>query len=383
MLTVTQYEARENEMISQLPNRVVEMVNPVVFQTEGYPTRVRDESELWKFLDVMHETRFERDFAGLIGGGITEAEFALIRKVAQLAHSFSEEYFSRSLTTRGSLLRAVNVFRHITDAFCDKPARIFEVGPGSGYLGCLLILSGWSYAATDITQAFYLLQNRLWNYATNGKLWDLAEDGVRDRDLSPAHPVHVPWWEFYQFLGAKVPLVDVVTCNHALAEMHPNSLAYTLRVAREMLKGDGTKLFAFEGWGFEKFIPRSRITELFYRFGFRLVHNDDEIVVFCPADNACANPSFGLPSRPPIKEWLKDELKRRLGIPFGSARFSPPRTFLKGNVICQRLLEARNRRSSQVSINLERVNEFYKELLASDDYRTPDERFLDQIDRTY
>ncbi len=71
MLTVEKYEARERDALTTLPNRVVEMVNPVVFAAEGYPTRLRSDSELWKYLDVMHETRFERDFATLFGGRLT------------------------------------------------------------------------------------------------------------------------------------------------------------------------------------------------------------------------------------------------------------------------------------------------------------------------
>ena len=95
MLTVKEYEARENEAVAALPNRIVEMVNPVVFASEGYPTRVRNDSELWKYLDVMHETRFERDFATLFGGGMTEQEFALLQRAARLSCEFSNDWFSR------------------------------------------------------------------------------------------------------------------------------------------------------------------------------------------------------------------------------------------------------------------------------------------------
>src|SRR6266566_966156 len=267
MLTVKEYEARENEAVAALPNRIVEMVNPVVFASEGYPTRVRNDSELWKYLDVMHETRFERDFATLFGGGMTEQEFALLQRAARLSCEFSNECFKRNSATRGSLLRALNVYRHISDIFGGSPARVFELGPGSGYLGCLFLLNNWSYAASDITQAFYLAQNRLWDHASGGCLRDLAADPAWDGTLAPGQPVHIPWWEFFSLPERGVPSVDVVTCNHALAEVHPNSMAFALRVAHEMLSGDGMKVFVFEGWGFERFVPRSMITEQFYRFG--------------------------------------------------------------------------------------------------------------------
>src|SRR6266487_6276094 len=98
MLTVEEYNRKESAAVDALPNRVVEMVSPVMFSSEGYPTRIRNDSELWKYLDVMHETRFERDFATLHGGGITEKDFSLLRRVAQLAHAFSQESFGRNLT---------------------------------------------------------------------------------------------------------------------------------------------------------------------------------------------------------------------------------------------------------------------------------------------
>ena len=34
-----------------------------------------------------------------------------------------------------------------------------EIGPGSGYLGALIMQQGWKYYSTEVTQAFYLYQN--------------------------------------------------------------------------------------------------------------------------------------------------------------------------------------------------------------------------------
>src|SRR6266566_3477854 len=409
MLTVKEYEARENEAAAALPDRIVEMVNPVVFASEGYPTRVRNDSELWKYLDVMHETRFERDFATLFGGGMTEREFALLQRAARLSCDFSNECFKRNLATRGSLLRALNVYRHIRDIFNGAPARVFEIGPGSGYLRCLFILDGWSYGGSDITQAFYLFQNRLWNYASRGGLKDLADDPNWAGEFSPDHPVHIPWWEFFRLLDRGIPCVDVVTCNHALAEMHPHSLAFALRIAHEMLRGEGVKAFVFEGWGFEKFVPRSTITKLFYRSGYCLIHNDSKITVFAPRDSACASPSALWPRiahrRKPASGKKPDGViqERRTWELLGtysdlkamagslvflsgvrqfmrSLSYWPARVSLPRNTISQRILKGREQRRKERLIGLEQVNRFYAELLKTPDLLTPDERFLGFID---
>jgi len=409
MLTVEQYDTRERAAMTALPNRVVEMVNPVVFAAEGYPTRLRSDSELWKYLDVMHETRFERDFATLFGGGLTESEFGWLQSVARIAHGMSQKHFGRNLTARGSLLRAVNVFRHINNIVGGSPARVFELGPGSGYLGCLFVLNNWSYAASDITQAFYLAQNFLWDHASGGRLRDLAEDPAWDGTLAPGQPVHIPWWEFFTLPERGLPSVDVVTCNHALAEMHPHSMAFALRVAHRMLSGQGLKAFIFEGWGFEKFVPRSMITERFYRFGYRLVHNDNEITVFAPHETAGATPSArslrlahawkyrGRGNSAEVaardSKWSAlgafSDLKSTVGsLEFlsGMKRFYqsfwfwPPRVASRRNPISAAILQGRKRRQGERRVGLEAVDRFYAELLNTADLLTADERFLRFID---
>lgn len=383
MLNVEDYEAIERENIKKLPNRIIEMVNPVVFSSEGYPTRVRDEQELWKYIDVMHETRFCRDFTGIIGGGITEYEFSLIKKLSKHVLQFSEKTFGKKLPVRASLLRALQIYRQINITFEGKPARIFDIGPGSGYLGALLIMNGWAYGATDITQAFYLLQNWLWNTLTENQVIELAETNNWDGSLKANCPIHIPWWEFYQLPNYQIPSVDIVTCNHALAEMHPNSLMYTLFIAHKMLQGDGIKAFVFEGWGYEKLMPRSAVTEQFYRFGFRLVHNDNKITIFCPKENIYANPSANLPSSPPLKLWLLDSLKKKLKLPAGIPSFFPPLISLEENKLSQLIIEGRKRLKKQSLINLIQVKDFYTKLLGSTDHRTEDEKFLELIGKIY
>lgn len=382
MLSIDRYENLEKKELAQLPNRVVEMVKPVAFSTVGYPTRVESDAELWKYLDVMHETRFENDFQHLIGGGITDHEFNLLKQIAALASKFSVEQFGRNLTTRGSLLRALHVYRHISDIFQGSPARVFEIGPGSGYLGCLFLLNGWGYASTDITQAFYLLQNRLWNYAIPGRVRELAEETTWDATIPMGTAVHIPWWEFYRLLDRGVPSVDVVTCNHALAEMHPNSLSFTLLLARKMLQGAGTKAFIFEGWGCELLVRRSTITEQFYKYGFRLVHNDEKITVFVPDDNEYSEPSAPIPERF-TRRWFVSGIKNRLGLQTaGPSRYLPPE-FKSHNPISQLILNGRDRCRDQSMISLDQVNAFYKNLLGSDDLLTPDEQFLKMIGKNY
>jgi hypothetical protein len=384
LLTVEEYEERERQAVTELPNRVVEMVQPVVFSTLGYPTRVSSDSELWKYVDVMHETRFDRDIVSLFDRGLTDGEFDALKQVAKLVTNFSREKFSKNLTTRGSLLRALHVYRHIKYIFGTVPGRIFEIGPGCGYLGCLLLLDGWGYIATDIAQAFYLFQNHLWNYFTGGQVRELAHDKAWDGSIASGRAVHIPWWQFYEFLSRDVPQVDIVTCNHALAEMHPNSLAFTLRVARKMLDGPGLKAFVFDGWGYELLVHRSEITEQFYRCGFRLVHNDDKITVFAPEGGDCAVPSAHLPVlRSRLIKRIVATAKIMLGRRVGSISFNPPHFISTQNIVSRLILEGRVQRLRDGLVGLEEIDRFFRDLLGSDDIRSPDEQFVALIGKEY
>ena len=99
----------------------------------------------------------------------------------------------------------------------DGPLRILEIGPGSGYLGMLLANDGHQYFAMDAAQAFYLYQKKLWSDIYGADYFDYSEASSRP---DTAKVTHIPWWQFAN-LSIPIPDVDVVTINHALAEMHP------------------------------------------------------------------------------------------------------------------------------------------------------------------
>ena len=92
LLSVEQYDTAEREAAGGLPNRVIAAFQPAVFSSMGYPTRVTDYPHAWRYADVMHETRFEGDFRGLIGG-LTEHEFvstnAFVRRLSNSLNNTS------------------------------------------------------------------------------------------------------------------------------------------------------------------------------------------------------------------------------------------------------------------------------------------------------
>jgi len=54
-----EYDSFEQSACKILPNRVIEAFKPEAFQIVGYPISIKDELELYKYVDVMHESTFE------------------------------------------------------------------------------------------------------------------------------------------------------------------------------------------------------------------------------------------------------------------------------------------------------------------------------------
>ena len=53
------YDREEDKGRALLSNRVIEAFQPQVFNAAGYPVHVASEDELWRYIDVMHETRLK------------------------------------------------------------------------------------------------------------------------------------------------------------------------------------------------------------------------------------------------------------------------------------------------------------------------------------
>jgi len=278
ILEVEKYNKLEQKALEDLPNRVVEMCRTVMFNSEGYPVRVSNEKELWKYLDVMHETRFLHNINEFFDGYLTETEYSDLKKLSTVAAEFSKINYAKSLAPTGSLLRSLQLFRFLQNIFLKSGDKVLEIGPGSGQLGGLFLVNNYSYSSTDITQAFYLHQNRYFNYITKQNLHEvLSFDSVHD--LYESKNCHIPWWIYAELWKHKIPQFDLITCNHALAEMHMNSLKYTLKLSSLMLeKSNG--FFVFESWGYDKFIKSPVIHRLFEQNGFMLLWNSRELTVY-------------------------------------------------------------------------------------------------------
>ncbi len=226
-ITPSEYDHAEREALKRVPNRIIEASGTAHFSAVGYPTRVSDVAELWRYAEGMHDMGLRQAYDML--GGLTEREFKLVEKVtdtvvALTAHQTDGKH---AVIPGPSLLRAVLVYREISQQI-QNGGVVFEIGPGSGYVGALLALDDrpYRYSWTDPCQAFFL--------------WQSALMKALNYDVGAC-----PWWHW--MTGEQIPSFNIFTCNHALCEMHPNGFSYTVEAIKKMLVPGGQ--FLVEEWG--------------------------------------------------------------------------------------------------------------------------------------
>lgn len=277
-LQISVYDQAEAIARQVHSNRVIEAGQSEAFAKLGYPTRIDDDSALWRFADVMQERRFEGDYRVTLGG-LTRGEFELFKEIGRKTFELVRETTGRRLFPKSALLRSFLSLRHLRYVL-PAGSLIVEIGPGCGYLGALIVGAGYRYAATDVAQAFYIFQNRLWSRLFPGAVRELAEGGGIDALSDPkATLVHVPWWTFFGCEPAGLSRsVDAVVANHALCEMHHHSMLFTIAFGREVLRAPpGRGIFFVEGRGQDLSSKAALLPREFLRRGYTRVFYDHDI----------------------------------------------------------------------------------------------------------
>lgn len=225
---VAKYDSAERQALANLPNRAIQAFGAVTFASVGYPFRVHDKRELWRYIDVMHEGRFERNLALL--NKVSDEEIQLADWLANGTLSYSQTNFARSFTGRHCATRALFQLRGIQRTQVECPGkRVLELGPGSGYLSLLMAKTGYSVDTVEIAQAFALHQSQFFSYFLPDK-----SEVIHQQDKQSLRPMatsgirQIPWW-LYANNSQPMLNYDLITANHALAEFHPDSLGYLLR----------------------------------------------------------------------------------------------------------------------------------------------------------
>ena len=294
-LSPAQYNQAEQEGLAPLCCRAIECFRPSQFAAVGFPFSIHSMSELWRYTEAMHEgiglsqPMEEYLMTTLLAGGLTEQEIEEAKRVKQALDDLARSIGRPVEYPVYSMLLAFNQARHIS-CLAAPGSTIVEMGGGAGYLGTLLVMRGYRYIATDVSQALYILQsNLLARVAAAGSI-DLVDTqyGADElRTLKPGQAAMVPWWRWALRSTRAGLSIDLATSNHNLLEMHQRSRPYHMAAVREHLSPDGCG-FVFEGWGDPSRQPRWMAVKDFTDHGFDLLHNDIRIVYFAPRERQVA-----------------------------------------------------------------------------------------------
>ena len=366
---VEKYNQAEREGRSTVSNRAIEAFGLEVFGTLGYPFKVNDESELWRYHDVMQEGRFDRNLRLI--SNYTDHEFELITRTAKQILSFSERNFLIRNSGKHALTRSLYQYQLIMkNRPHDGPLKILEIGPGSGYLGLLLANAGHQYFAMDAAQAFYLYQKKLWSDIYGSDYFDYSESSSRPEN---AKVTHIPWWRFAN-IAIPLPEVDIVTINHALAEMHENAVK-TIFARLYAIWGDNDKkLVIAESLGYDYFKRKNIMFTNICKLGFVYKRNQIDLYTWRPNKAKAQAELANAMNSPTPLSYLKKRalkiavvaLKNPLGANLAKLIGRGPRH----QVIVDKT----------VYLQTKPLRDFFENLIA--DEKTPDEYFLTQIERT-
>jgi hypothetical protein len=296
-LTVERYDAAEAKASAALSIPHLMAFRPVAFESVGWPTRVKSDNELLRYVDH----NFEAEVPSLYAPG---AEFdpigyrnafsldeqALIAAIRDRVAELTEHSFGRRTRPMTNLLVQTGPFRvmqQFASAFGGKPLSVFEVGPGAGYLGALLAQVGHRYASYDVAQSLYLWQSRLLHAVAGADFVDLAglDDSAARSAALATRVVHLPWWTYVEMLGGTSMRADIVYSNSNLSEMTNLAFRHVLQISRHVLVDSPLGVFCFFSKGMPSQTPHDQMDEIFQQYGYHKVF-DTPFFAYTPQPDA-------------------------------------------------------------------------------------------------
>ncbi len=280
-LNINSYRAKESQYESLLPNRMIEAFSPAHFEKVGYPVRLKNDGDVIKYVDAMHERRHDAFLTNLFNGGLTDSEFMLLSE-------FIEFYWNKMKKINKDILpidcllntlhAAVPILK-MSDILKDKNARVFEIGPGSGYLTAMLAMKGLEMMASDICEAFYLTQHQLYSNLFPQSFVQLATHDHIPHNLPTGSIAHLPWWLYVDHESLQNQRFDIIAACHCVTEMHPWAFKYFLKISSQMLSESKLGYLVIDGWGSD--VPRkpSEVMREAYSCGWKNVYSDGVFTV--------------------------------------------------------------------------------------------------------
>ena len=275
--SIKRYDAREAKALSIFGNSTIQTFQPATFQSRGYPFRIANPSELWRYHDMMKDNQFE-NLLGTIGS-LSTVEFNLLVKTSQQIRAYGTKFLGIDGTGKKSLLASLNYLRIIENRVGIENLsglKILEIGPGCGYLGLLAWAKDYQYSAVENAQALFLYQKNLWSSVVGEGYQDLSES----EEPSASALSHIPWWKVAD-TNVNLPAFNVFICNHALAEMSKSALKFYLwRIREEWSRANAlTGVVIAQSLG-AKNVTYAEVLGVFSSCGYELIEKSSGVTKF-------------------------------------------------------------------------------------------------------
>jgi len=268
VLTVGAYAQAEERAKAMLSADHLRAFSAATFRFHGYPDAAESDAAVIRYVDTMQE--FNDPIRHHEKDPYSEEEGRLVGLVCDRVVELTRAHFGRPVRPWQGPLTTMKMFRAVQEVARisgKKELSVFEIGPGSGHLGALLMAAGHRYASSDIAQGFYLWQSLLGEALSGGSF---VEGALEEKYpyAAAARVVHIPWWHYATlYRSGVVPQVDVVISDHALGEMHPYAMRYTSQLIQMMLEASSLGLLMFESIGEARFHTEDAVRSHFARVG--------------------------------------------------------------------------------------------------------------------
>lgn len=144
----------------------------------------------------------------------------------------------------------------------------------------MLNREGYEYASTDITQAFYLLQNRLMENVCEGSAEECLESVLTLHERqTPNSMLHIPWWKIWELRDSDLE-ADIIVANHNLLEMHERALRFYLQYGKRLMRNSRYHLLVAQGLGSGALRSPKYLMALLLEYDYRLVYTNGIDYVF-------------------------------------------------------------------------------------------------------
>lgn len=252
-----EYKHRESEATVQTPIDLARAFSPMTLHAYNFSSRIKSETELWRFFDSQQEFRTTHCLQTILGDRIKISGLEMLesvwRKYSGLYNPCSRPSRPFGVDAALSLVATVRALHSLKGS--DELLSVVEIGGGSDLLSHMCSHNGLTHANFDITQSFCVhsmaanetLYGGDFFSGTKLDMENINRKGFIEKQRSMDF---VPWWIFTA-LRYDLPNYDVIIMDYWFFEIGKKAMLLILSYLSDGF--DDRQKLLVSGWGSRKF----------------------------------------------------------------------------------------------------------------------------------